>query len=749
MNAAEIPGRKRRPNYAFLAVLFFLCLYVGYCMGLLNKNELTLENVADKMMYAFTHPFPLCYTEATATGIGLALLVWMLFFAYYLSSLKNYMAGAEFGTSQWALPQEINKYLENKKSSNDNKIFSANLRMNLEDRVTERNNNVLVIGGSGSGKTFFYVMANALQNAFTSLIYTDPKGELLRKLGNILIAFGYKIKVLNLIDMEKSDRYNPLRYIRTEEDILKLITNIFANTDNPNTTKNDPFWENAEKLFLQALMLYEWMEGPKQGRKPSFRGVMELLKKAEIPEDENKLSDLDKLMYELDPTHPALIAYLKIRRGAADTIRTVFTSLNVRLAYLQNEKLLRILDDDDIDIPSIGEGINGNKKKRTALFCIIPVVDKSYNFVIGMLYTQLFQELYDVADSKYGGRLPIPVSIYMDEAMNVALPDNFDGVVSTVRSYGIGVNIIIQNLAQLKTRFKDLWESIVGNCDSLLYLGGNEPSSHEFIAKYLGSWTIDKRTHGESKGRNGSSSHNDDVLGRELLKPDEVRRLDNKKCITFIRGFNPVLDFKYKTYKDKVFKKAEKMGPYIHYGRAKAAMSDGVKGQQPSFDLIGREEIEYFAKQKKEGVNNIEVYEVSAKELLMLDLKSIFAEKHPEVREEELERFLASSEHREALRETAEQERVIKQDIIEKKKALGMETEENLLEKGPLSLVDLIAALDLSTSTGIERYRQIALGLEHGLSEQVILAYADPWKDGKCMEAEREMAEAAMKAFAA
>lgn len=380
-------GRKKKPDYVFFALLFLFFIYLGYVIGTLDRHMLRLENIADSVTYALRHPLPFRTTETTMGCIGVAVLAWLLVFVKYVSGLKNYMAGEEYGTARWAKPEEVNKQLENKKEPHENKIFSEHLRMSLSDRDTGLNNNVVILGGSGAGKSFRFVKPNGYQLSKTSYIYTDPKGELLRDIGGFLRENGYTVKVLNLVDMESSDGYNPFAYIRNEGDVDKLITNLIANTTDKNATKGDPFWEKSESLYLQSLMLYEWMESPKQNKIPSFRGVMELLSKAKIPEDENELSELDEIMYSLEETHPALLAYNKVRRGAVDTVRTIIISANSRLVYMQNEKLLRLLDHDDIDIPSLGVGVHGNKNKKTALFCVIPVTDKSYNFVVGMLYT--------------------------------------------------------------------------------------------------------------------------------------------------------------------------------------------------------------------------------------------------------------------------------------------------------------------------------------------------------------------------
>ena len=309
----------------------------------------------------------------------------------------------------------------------------------------------------------------------------------------------------------------------------------------------------ALSLYLQAIMSYVWYECPKMGKEATIREMMDLLTKAKVAEKAGDLSELDKMMEVLPDDHPAKIAYLKVRSGAKDTIRSIIISAHARLAYLQNPKVLKILDHDDMNIRALGEGIYENPDRKTALFCIIPDNDKSYNFLIGMLYTQIFQELYYVADFKYGGSLPVPVAFWLDEFANVALPDGFTEIISTMRSRNISANIILQNKAQLQALFKDTYQAIIGNCDTLIYLGGNEPETHKYITEMLGKYTLGKRSSSESLGSKGSASSNFDVVGRELMTPDEVRRMDNKKELVFIRGCNPIMDDKYHTLESPEF----------------------------------------------------------------------------------------------------------------------------------------------------------------------------------------------------
>lgn len=457
-----------------------------------------------------------------------------------------------------------------------NRILSQNIQMTLDTRHTDLNNNIMVIGGSGSGKTFRFVKPQLLQMT-SSYIVTDPKGELYRDTSNFMKRNGYVVRVLNLLnedEMLKSSHFNPFRYIQSEIDVLKLITNLIANTTPKGSTTNDPFWEKAEAMLLQALFYYVWLEGVPEGlaeckmqngeddrrrmldlindptveKKHNVRAVMELLKFADFKEDPKtgaKLdSTLDVIMRNLEqrnPNHKAVLNYNKVMRGAADTVRSIIISANARLAPVQTEAILKILDDDEIDIPLIGT-------RKTIIYCVIPDNDTTYNFLVGMLYKIMFQHLYYEADFVHGGELPVHVTFLLDEFDNVALPEDFLSLLSTMRSRNISSVIILQDLSQIKTRYKDgEHEKILANCDTWVYLGGNGPGTQKELSELLGKATIDKKSSGETLGVQGNSSRNYDVLGRELMFPDELRKMESRVCILFIRGFDPILDKKIDT----------------------------------------------------------------------------------------------------------------------------------------------------------------------------------------------------------
>ena len=484
------------------------------------------------------NPFKIQLCEGSLKTVLIFVGIYGLGIGVYLSSSRNYRRREEHGSAQWGSPVQVNRKYADKVPTR-NKILTQNVSVGLDGRKHRRNLNTLVCGGSGAGKTRFFAKPNLCQ-ANSSYVVLDPKGELLRDTGNLLSGKGYDIKVLDLINMEKSHCYNPFVYLRSDNDIQRLVTNLFKNTTPKGSQSQDPFWDQAATMLLLALIFYLHYEAPPEEQ--NFPMVMEMIRAGEVREDdETYKSALDILFERLEmrnPEHIALKYYRSYHSGSGKTLKSIQITLISRLEKFNLESLASITQNDELELWSIGE-------KKTAVFAIIPDNDSSFSFLVGMLYTQLFQQLYYQADVIHGGRLPVHVHFLMDEFANVALPDEFDKLFSTMRSREISVSIIIQNLAQLKALFEKQWESIVGNCDEFLYLGGNEQSTHEYVSKLLGKETIDTNTYGQSKGRNGSYSTNWQLAGRELMTPDEVRMLDNRYALLFIRGERPVEDLKF------------------------------------------------------------------------------------------------------------------------------------------------------------------------------------------------------------
>lgn len=508
--------------------------------------------------------------QITFNEYSLKTVLFFLFFyamgvGVYFSSRENRRPGEEHGSAKWGVVSQIVKRYADYKERFNNILFSQTMRIGLNAKKHRRNLNVLVVGGSGAGKTRFYAKPNIMQ-CNTSFIVADPKGEMLRSVAPLLLEKGYDVKVFNLITPSNSDGYNPFTYIRTDEDVIKLITNLIQNTTPKNAQQNDPFWEKSEIALDTALMLYLLHEAPPEEQ--TFEMLMFLIENAAAMEDDDEYqSPVDLLFQGLEdenPEHIALKQYKIFKQASGKTAKSILISAAVRLAAFNLPEIARMTSYDNLDLGSMGE-------KKKAIFCVIPDNDNSFNYLVGMLYTQAFQELYYRADHQYGGELPVPVHFVMDEFANVALPDNFERLLATMRSRRISVSIIIQNMAQLKALFKDSWESLVGNCDTMLYLGGNEQSTHEYISKMLGKETIDTRTRGITRGSHGSSNTNYQNAGRELLTLDEVRLLDNSNALIFIRGEKPIMDKKFDILSHPNIKLTADGGavPYTHNKQGK------------------------------------------------------------------------------------------------------------------------------------------------------------------------------------
>ena len=505
-------------------------------------------------------PFALRWTPHTAKFIGIFLLLYGGAILFYYTGQKNTRPGEEHGSASWGSVRELDKKYRDK-DANQNVILTQHFQMSMNGKLHRRNLLQIIVGGSGSGKTRFLAKPN-LMLANASFIVTDPKGEMLRAVGNLFLEEGYVLRVFDLIDPSKSDCYNPFCYIRKDADVFKLIDNFIKNTTPKGAKANDPFWEKSETALDAALMLYLLHEAPPEDQ--NMETILYMIENGGAKEeDDDYQSPLDLLFEALEeeqPDHIAVRQYHIFKQAAGKTAKSILVSAAVRLASVTLPEIQRITASDDMELGKLGE-------RKQAIFCIIPDSnDASLNFLVGMLYTQAFQELYYQADKVHQGALPVPVRLMFDEFANVALPDGYARLQATMRSRNIMSTIILQNISQLKALFKDDWEGIIGNADSFVYLGGNEQSTHKYISELLGKETIDTRTSSQSKGRNGSFSQNFQQTGRELMTPDEVRRLDNKNAIVLIRGEKPVMDEKYDILKHPNIRRTEDGGapPYLH-----------------------------------------------------------------------------------------------------------------------------------------------------------------------------------------
>ena len=498
-----------------------------------------LPEILTSLMNAMNDPFHIELCEDSVKAVLVLLLCYGMGVGIYFSTRRNYRRREEHGSAKWGSASAVNKkYAQQPKS--ENKLLTQNVAIGLNAKKHRRNLNTLVIGGSGAGKTRFFCKPNLMQCCRNSYFVLDPKGEIVRDVGELLSQKEYEVRVLDLISMEKSHCYNPFVYLQSDNDIQRLVTNLFKATTPKGSQSNDPFWDTSASMLLSALVYYLHYEAPEDEQ--NFAMVMEMLRAGAIEnEEDSRPTPLDYLFADLEmdrPDHIALKYYRSYHAGSAKTLKSIQITLAARLEKFNLESLAALTCTDELDLASMGE-------KKVALFAIIPDNDSSFNFLVSILYTQLFQQLFFSADHIHGGALPIPVHFLMDEFANVSLPDDFDKILSVMRSRGVFVSIILQNLAQLKALFEKQWESIVGNCDEFLYLGGNEQSTHKYVSELLGKETIDTNTYGKSSGRSGNYSTNYQISGRELLTPDEIRMLDNRYAILFIRGELPVMDLKY------------------------------------------------------------------------------------------------------------------------------------------------------------------------------------------------------------
>ncbi len=581
-------------------LLFFCGLFPVVWLALLTAPYVSggLVDIIENFPVVLGKPFQITICEDSVKTVFFCVLAYSMGIGIYLSTRRNYRKGEEHGSAKWGDTSALNKKYREKDPCG-NKLLTQHVRIGLDGRKHRRNLNVLVIGGSGAGKTRFFCKPNAMQ-CNTSMVILDPKGEIVRDVGGLLEKKGYEVRVLDLINMHRSHCYNPFVYLRNDNDVQRLVTNLFKATTPKGSQSQDPFWDTAASMLLLALMFYLKYEAPPEEQ--NFPMVMELLRAGEMSEeDEGDISPLDELFDRLEMTNPEHIAlkyYRNYRSGSAKTLKSIQITLAARLEKFNLESLAGLTATDELDLSSLGE-------KKVALFALIPDNDTSFNFLVSILYTQLFQQLFYLADHKYGGSLPVHVHFLMDEFANVSLPDDFDKILSVMRSREVSVSIILQNLAQLKALFEKQWESIIGNCDEFLYLGGNEQSTHKYVSELLGKATIDTNTYGKSSGRSGNYSTNYQISGRELLTPDEVRMLDNRYALLFIRGERPVMDLKYDILKHPNVKWSTDGGKasYVHGEPTEAVVTivfddkipeeaTDLEAVNTSYELLSEEDLE-------------------------------------------------------------------------------------------------------------------------------------------------------------
>ena len=566
-------------------ILPYLFLYIPVVWAALLIAQSLGDDLPELLMNltaALQTPLKIHWTGHSLMSILACTGLYVMGICLYRTTQGRTRDGEEHGSAQWASPKQVNAMFCQKQ----NKPLTQNVRLGLDTHKHRRSLNVLVIGGSGAAKTRSFVLPNIL-TANTNYVITDPKSEVLLATGGYLKEQGYDVRVLNLVNLEQSDGYNPFRYLRDEKDVLKLVNNLIQSTTPKGSHESDPFWTKAETALLQAIILMLFQEAPEYEQ--NFSMVMRVLEYAEVrEEDEGHVSPLDLLFESIERRKPDSVAvrqYKVFKLAAGKTAKSILVSTAVRLAPFNLPQIQALTDHDDMDLYTLGE-------KKVALYAVIPDNDNTFNFLVSLLYAQAFQALYYSADQIHHGPLPRHVRFVLDEFAAMPLP-GFTRELATMRSRSISASVIIQNMAQIKELYKDSWETIPGNCDTILYLGGNESSTHKYVSEMLGKATIDTKTHGQTKGKSGSYSTNFQMSGRELLTPDEVRKLDNRYALLFIRGASPVMDEKYDLMHHPAISRSSLGGaaPYIHH-RSKPSIYTGrpllrVGGTENSNPLKG------------------------------------------------------------------------------------------------------------------------------------------------------------------
>ena len=635
-------NRKRTPWGMMLCVLLLMCIVTYFLCGLYLLEGVTIENVQEKLLYIIMHPLYNWWSQKTFAWIGVAFLGWIMFVAYYIDQYRNFQFGIENGSEQWGDVKKLSKTLRDK-DEKKNTYLSQHIA--VSDTLLS-NRNMLIIGGSGSYKTTSIVTPNILLASGTNVIL-DIKGDLLRKHGNYLKAHGVTVKSFNLINPEESDRYNPMAYLEKETDVIRLITNMQASVKPPDAMKGDPFWDDGVALYLQAMFFHEWLQAKEEKRKPTLNNILKLvnMETKKVPDEsgENETTELQMEMDRLASVHgedyPPVRDYRKLKEGASETVRSIIIMVNAMLRLCETSTLKRLFEDDDIDIPSLGLGVDGNPKKKTALFLVLPDNDQSFNFLISLFYTQLFDVLLRIADHKCHGQLPIHVRLWADEFYAGPKPNNTEVLMGTIRSRNMSIVPVLQSISQIKAVFpNEKWEIFLDNCATVVYLGSGPASfsTHEYISKLLGEMTIDTRTDGVTTGMHGNSNRNNAKAGRGLMTPGEVKRMNRKYCIIFLEGQYPIYDRKAIPFNTPRWKESERLAGKEGYKHpVKVVYNEKTmtyKTLQPKSDIqfLDKSELEFYKEAEKTDPR-IKLFEVNEEDFLYLNFN-----KPPRLTEEEI-----------------------------------------------------------------------------------------------------------------
>ena len=548
-----------RDKLPMLLLMLGPVLYLAAVLASGYEDGINIIELMGRFAEMVERPFSLRWTGHTLKFMLGAVIAYGVTVLFLFSTKENKRTGEEHGSARWGSARQLDRKYRDKDPER-NTVLTQHVSMSLDGRKHRRNLLQIVVGGSGSGKTRFFAKPN-LMEANCSYVVCDPKGEMLRSIAPLLLEKGYVVKVFDLIDTEHSNCFNPFAYLHDDKDVMKMVNNLIKNTTPKDAQQNDPFWERSEIALDTAIILYLIHEAPPEEQ--TLDMVLYMLNCAGASEeDESYQSPLDLLFEALEdeePDHVAVREYQIFKQAEGRTAKSILITAAVRLSAFILPEINRITSHDELELHLLGE-------RKQAVFCVIPDNDSTFSFLVGMLYTCTFQSLYYRADKLHQGGLPVPVRLMMDEFCNVALPDEFGKIQATMRSRNIMSTIILQNISALKALYKNEWEGLLGNADTMLYLGGNEQSTHKYISEMLGKQTIKVQSSGQTKGRNGSMSINYQTIGRELMTPDEVRAMDNRYALLFIRGEYPVMDQKLDILKHRNLKYTEDGGaaPYVH-----------------------------------------------------------------------------------------------------------------------------------------------------------------------------------------
>lgn len=763
--------RKKKPPIKFFVIVLLVSLLFAYLLSGAFARGHGIDRIAENFVYVFLHPLENWISEYTLPFLGGTVVIWLLFVSYYLTYHRNFLPDKEYGSAEWEDPVAVSKKMAAPREE-DNRIFSENLRVNLYGNAQKgtglSNNNVLYVGSPGTGKTMFELTPNALL-ASRSMVFLDVKGELLRKYGNYLKKHGYEIRKLDLKDFSNSDGYNPFAYIKEEADIPRLVTNILNSVTPPEAQKGDPFWEDGCALYLQSLFYYIWLELPKPQQNLNkiqelanaethpmyvYQGPEEFASTVEPELTYNEYQDLfrtdpvratlyvenpehtelaylmDRLLItgkhtEYGTSHPAWRDYYKLKGGAPETVRSIILMVNAKLKFFEVKALKRIFMKDEMYLEFLGAGKNYDEKTKTAIFLITPENDTSYNFVMGMFYQQLFDTLIRIADLRYGGWLPIGVDVWMDEFANGARPERFENLINSLRSRNIAALPILQSIGQLKTIYKqDAWEQIVDGCAAMVFLGSGRGAytTQKYISDLLDKTTIDKRDDSiQSGGKGGNLSFGKQA--RELMTPGEVGSLPLDRCIVFLQGHNPILDYKYHPFEDENFKEAMALGPYESSAIVRELPSgDYVKLHAPAGEIdfydIKSKAVQAFYKNAAED-SKLKVFRLTPEDTKCSDAFEQFAF---------LEHMNLCAENAEKM----EKEQFLLQmhraaDIVDqtKGKEIRREEKEDVLWESKEQKFPRIIAILREGKLTKEQKEELLLGIKEGLTEEEIMTYVD------------------------